>query len=333
MCKVPMLKPRFRAHVIVFCSRRDGRWLGWGIYSEYPLPQRHDGTQTAQKCLFVVDADSYEKAAKTAEFIVGNDVRLPGRNPRFFALSQILRKDVLQEVSHDTPSGRSFAQAAVGMLLGAVLWSGCFSADLASLNQKGDGVDHFCPEGLACVDGVCTSGTQTADLAMSADGMQTMDMAQPVDLSQPAAGCRSGSGVNVSGSASAFACPGLYEAGTDPAKIATHLCATGYTLCTAGAAVNLPSCAALSGFYLADVPTKSTFPNVSCGKATTETPGFAGCGTGGGSMGVYSVPSCNGFSRSMFYMGGNNLVIVTPNATLDGTATNTDPKNGVLCCK
>lgn len=127
MARVPFLmKPKFRAHVIVFASRRDGKWLGWGIYSEYPLAQKHDGTQTEQKLLFVVDAESYERAEKTAEFIVGNDVRLPGNNPRFFALSQILRKTVLQEASHDTPSGKSFAQAAMGILIGMAMYAGIF---------------------------------------------------------------------------------------------------------------------------------------------------------------------------------------------------------------
>lgn len=188
MCTVPMMKPLFRAHVIVFYSRRDGRALGWGIYSEFPLSQIHDGTQTNQKLPFVVTSDSYEKAEKAAEFIVGNDVRLPGRNPRFLELSQMLRKTVLQEASHDTPSGRSFAQAAMGMIMGAILWSGCFSADLSSLNLKCDGVTHFCPDGLACVDGVCTSEkSATADMSVSggSDGMY-VDMSQSsADLRRP----------------------------------------------------------------------------------------------------------------------------------------------------
>ena len=332
MARVPfLLNPRYRAHVIVFASRRDGKWLGWGIYSEYPLAQKHDGTQTEQKLLFVVDAESYERAEKTAEFIVGNDVRLPGNNPRFFALSQILRKTVLQEASHDTPSGKNFAQAAMGILCGFVLYAGCFNPNLAAAKFKCDN-SHLCPDGLACVDQVCIEASdQPRDLsAIQTDGF-TSDLSGSVDLFQPAVGCRNGIGTDLNNGSSA--CPGLYEAGTDPAKFASHLCAPGYAICTLGSAVNLASCAGLAGFFLADVPTKLTFPTVSCGKATTETPGFAGCGTGGGSMGVYSVPSCNGFSRSMFYMGGNNLVIVTPNATLDGTATNTDPKNGVLCCK
>ncbi len=53
MCTVPMMKPLFRAHVIVFYSRRDGRALGWGIYSEFPAfsdPRRNADQPEAAFC-------------------------------------------------------------------------------------------------------------------------------------------------------------------------------------------------------------------------------------------------------------------------------------------
>lgn len=324
MARVPfLLKPRFRAHVIVFASRRDGKWLGWGIYSEYPLAQKHDGTQTEQKLLFVVDAESYERAEKTAEFIVGNDVRLPGNNPRFFALSQILRKTVLQEASHDTPSGKSFAQAAMGILCGFVLYAGCFNPNLAAAKFKCD-TSHFCPEGLSCVEGVCS------DKAAGESDGGSNDAAAVADLVQVVTGCRDGKGADVSGSGAVFACPGAFEASPDPTKNAARLCAPSYKPCVSAAAVGGFLCAALDGFFLADVSARAALPNTSCGAARAgESPGLAGCGKA--VTGVYAVPSCAGFRSALFAVGPSGIAVSAPYSL--ESATNITNTNGVLCCK
>lgn len=218
------------------------------------------------------------------------------------------------------PKVTECAALALGLLL--VVLGGCFAPDLSKLSLRCDAVEHFCPDGLTCVDGFCTDSPAG----------QTSDLASVSDQGARSAGCQDGSGKEVSGSAPAFACPGTFEASSDPQKGASRLCAPGFKLCSRADTLNQFVCSTLAGFYVADVPTRAALPSVSCGVVRSgESAGFAGCGKS--VTGVYGVPSCAGFTRGLFVTAGSGLAVAAPFASLDGTTQNTSGANGVLCCK
>jgi len=226
----------------------------------------------------------------------------------------------VERMEPDPPPVTSHAALALGLLL--VVLGGCFAPDLSKLSLRCDAVEHFCPDGLSCVDGFCTDSPAG----------QTSDLASVDDQGARSAGCQDGSGKEVSGSAPAFACPGTFEASSDPQKGASRLCAPGFKLCSRADTLNQFVCSTLAGFYVADVPTRAALPSASCGVVRSgESAGFAGCGKS--VAGVYGVPSCAGFTRGLFVTAGSGLAVAAPFASLDGTTQNTTGSNGVLCCK
>ena len=221
------------------------------------------------------------------------------------------------------PTQKAASVAAVACLL-VVMMAGCFAPDLSKAMLLCDGVSRFCPDGLSCVQGVCRESG-----AAASDG-GSMDAAAVADLVQVVTGCRDGKGADVSGSGAVFACPGAFEASPDPTKNAARLCAPSYKPCVSAAAVGGSLCAALEGFFLADVPARAALPNTSCGATRAgESPGLAGCGKA--VTGVYAVPSCAGFSRALFAVGPSGIAVSAPYSL--ESATNITNTNGVLCCK
>lgn len=208
--------------------------------------------------------------------------------------------------------------------------AGCFNPDLSTADLLCDGVSRFCPDGYSCAEGHCREGqSESGDMvSVSNDGPL------PIDMSIAKTGCSDGKGTDLStgASVSAFACLGTFEASSDPNKSAVRLCAPGYKVCVQSTGINQTQCGSLFAFYLADVSARAMLPSAfGCGSARSgETPGFAGCGAGAGSV---VIAACGGFGRAVFAVGGNGLSVSPPFGPIDTTAQNTSSTVGVICCK
>lgn len=210
------------------------------------------------------------------------------------------------------------------VFLPVALLFGCFAPDLSGAMLLCDS-SHFCPDGYSCVNGQCQVGT--GGNPGGTDG----------GASGPS-GCADGMGSDVTSSSSgkaAWACPGTYQASSDPTKNADRLCASGFDVCTVADSVNQNTCNNLGGFFLANVAVKWTNSSSSCGPSAgqgNQTAGFAGCGKNV-SWYVAGISSCSGFSKAMSDWNNNTLQIGSPYNPLTTTTTNSASSNGVLCCK
>lgn len=119
----------------------------------------------------------------------------------------------------------------------------------------------------------------------------------------------------------AWACPGAFTTGQAAAQ-----CAAGFSFCTLGAQIDLPTAAALTGFYAADVPAYWT------GTKDTET-----CVSALGNQLLYGVgmggragtKRCSGFPTVIDVFNGS---WTSANGSL-ASASNTSSGDGVLCCR
>lgn len=231
----------------------------------------------------------------------------------------------------------------------------CFAPDLAKARLLCDGVAHFCPESYACVNGVCVNGgalSDTPDLAVSVPAdLAGIDLTPPPDMAvTPAVGCKDpfNGGTNVSnlngdlGTAQAYTCPGTFQASSDPTKNASSLCAAGYHICDYGEtktkySLGTVPCAYVKGYFFIDVKGAwvTTDTNAVCNASPTkpdEFPGFGSCGRKYPTIGdVFFPGTCDGITFFLASQPGNGLTVNAPYNIL--AATNTNPGNGVTCCK
>lgn len=231
----------------------------------------------------------------------------------------------------------------------------CFSPDLAKARLLCDGVTRFCPESYACVSGLCVNSgaiNDSPDLTISvpadlagADLMPSPDMAIT-----PAIGCKDplSGGTNVSnlngdlGTVQAYTCPGTFQASSDSTKNASSLCAVGYHICDYGEtktkySLGTVPCAYVKGYFFIDVKGTwvTTDSNAVCNASPTkpdEFPGFGSCGRKYPTIGdVFFPGTCDGITFFLASQPGNGLAVNAPYNIL--AATNTNPGNGVTCCK
>lgn len=128
-------------------------------------------------------------------------------------------------------------------------------------------------------------------------------------------------------------CTGVYQAG-DAAK----LCPGGWHVCTAAdgslSQALYAACAdpSLGGFMAADIPSYHDPANLTqgaCSKVSGWYPALSGCGQEKASA-TFVVPVCYGWQRSLVC---SQSTSVTCTGGSIATATNTNPANGVSCCK
>lgn len=196
-----------------------------------------------------------------------------------------------------------------------LMFGGCFQPDLTKVTVLCPSESPSCPAGMVCSGGVCTTPPQ-ADAAVPID-LGIVD-GPGGDSSSSTPGCKGQGAVYLGPSATG--CPGTFQAGG-----ADTLCASGWTACTSSAGVDQATCVSAGSFFAAEVPAFwiGTVSMETCGGAAGNQLLY-GCGSAGRS----GTAKCGGLPRVMDMMG----VWSTTNGTLAGAA-NSDPKQGVLCCK
>lgn len=211
----------------------------------------------------------------------------------------------------------------IQLLLLVPLLAACFNPDISQVTFTcAAGEANNCPDGQACINGICTVPIQP-DLSLGSPRDLAMS---PPDLAQPS-GCRSGRGKLLG---SLWACIGSFNPGE-----AAKLCADGYALCTSAAGLDAAACTAQEGFFLANVVgryfTKGDLTGVKCtgtdfyrvlygcGNPTKARTAAMPCGS------FYQLVDCQDISSDFHCPAG-------PFTTLDNV-TNPFPLDGVLCCK
>ena len=195
------------------------------------------------------------------------------------------------------------------MLLGSLV--GCFNPGPPT--YKCD-PSNPCPEGLACVAGLCAS-PQASDGAMSPDAMPDL---------RAATGCKKGGGTQLNG---AWACPGAFS----PAQPASSLCGPGWSLCTSATQVDLTACAKLNSFFVSETLGKAsgTGAFVCMGSdASYPQRTVYGCGT---RSGVQLLTLCGGFSKGL--IPGDASWSSPDLATSVDQGSDTSATDGALCCQ
>jgi len=195
------------------------------------------------------------------------------------------------------------------MLLGSLV--GCFNPGPPT--YKCD-PSNPCPEGLACVAGLCAS-PQASDGAMPPDAMPDL---------RAAAGCKKGGGTQLGG---AWACPGAFS----PAEPASSLCGPGWALCTSGSQVDLAACSNLTSFFVsATIGKGSGTGEYVCTGSDASYPerSVYGCGR---RAGVQTFLSCSGFVKALIK---GDAAWSSPNLTTSTDQTSdTSSTDGALCCQ
>lgn len=194
--------------------------------------------------------------------------------------------------------------------------------------------DSECGDGSRCDAGVCTAIVQ--DMAGS-------------DADPSRGGCSDGKGRPVYPDdpfgIRQWLCPGVFGAGQIYGR-----CGIGYTLCTTTLISNTSTCTNAAGFFISGEmshapnvppPDSATVCDHWDGAPATDQRFLHGCGTSGG---VYDFPTqpCNGFRHAINCKNGSKgspaSSFTCPASGNPGDAdlmnvTNTDPNNGVTCCK
>lgn len=210
---------------------------------------------------------------------------------------------------------------AVGF--GLVCLLGCFDPGIAPLRCSE--AQPACPDGLICKGGMCQAA-DSADASVSTD-LSSVDM-RVSDMSQ--SGCASGAGFPI-GTMGCWACAGTFS----PAKNASSLCASGYSLPTNAAKIPDADCIKVTGgFFMSSLygGTSVNFadPNYSqCGFFSFGEQGFFGCGVAQGSGTLNTSAACSGFRQNLQCKTTNGLSC--PRADINQN-TNTSATNGVICC-
>lgn len=201
-------------------------------------------------------------------------------------------------------------------LAAVVVVAGCFRPDESKIKILcGNPAD--CPEGQACVEGIC--GPQPdADLAGTDAAFQDF-AGVPTDLASPA-GCTAGKGLYAGPRATA--CPGTFDPGQ-----ARGRCAAPWQVCAMAANVDLQAAGKLAGFFVADQPAYwlGARSAVTCGTSTSQQLFY---GVGSSADTVQGTRKCGGFPTELEVGNGWKS---SANGTLD-QARNTNAADGVLCC-
>lgn len=217
------------------------------------------------------------------------------------------------------------------VFLPVALLFGCFAPDLSGAMLLCDS-SHFCPDGYSCVNGQCQIGT-----GGNPGGTDGGTGGGTDGGSSGPSGCADGMGSDVTSSGkAAWACPGTYQASSDPTKNADRLCSSGFGICTVADSVNQNTCNNLGGFFLANVAVKWTNGSSSCGPSAgqgNQTAGFAGCGKNVSQWYVSGISACSGFLKAMSDSSNFTLQIGSPYNPLTTTTSSNAASNGVLCCK
>ena len=176
-----------------------------------------------------------------------------------------------------------------------------------------------CPDQMACIANLCT--------APAPDDMAQADMSDGSSASS--AGCAADNGSVVGPGVEA--CAGACAQGE-----CDKLCGQGWHVCKDAAGIDLALLKALSGFYVADVPGNWFDPvrsQVSCGLATTPAkPVFFGGGKPQANVTDNPARPCSSFTQSAD-CGTSPLTFVCAAPYDFSHLANTNPNNGVLCCK
>lgn len=196
----------------------------------------------------------------------------------------------------------------------------CFSPDPSRIVISCD-AQHACLDGQSCIGGRCVDALPS-DAAAPDQGSNDLNG----DLLAPS-GCAQGQRSPLG--PYAWACPGTFNQGQ-----ARGLCAPGFQVCTDGTRVDLAAGNALSGFFIADARgyyTGGSQTFAICG----QEPGASNrvwFGAGGRVANVYTATTaCQKFSKLLDCQPGSGWDCFTAQ-TLDGTK-NTNPSDGVLCCR
>lgn len=173
----------------------------------------------------------------------------------------------------------------------------------------------LCPEGQVCQGEICVTAQ---DMGGAADS----DMTTPRDFAVTSTSCKAKNGIALGPKAEA--CPGTFAKGG-----AASLCDNGYAPCTGSAGIDLALCATLPGIFVADVAAYWV-GNMQLGETCNTSINnqlLYGCGTGVSRAGAQK---CSGLPRVVDI--GSNGWTGGGNGSLADTA-NSDPSQGVLCCR
>ena len=193
----------------------------------------------------------------------------------------------------------------------ALLLSACFSRPADGVIPIRCDVDNPCPEGSTCSGGLCSGTGPAADLGVSSWGC--------------ASGPGTGQLLTSPPQSPVYACPGTFGQGQ-----ARALCSTGWQVCTQRDPIPALTCTGLKpGFLLADVPA-AFGTTLRCQLTSLDERLFMGCGDCTTEPCYLRVESCNGFQTAA--RDGKGGFDFSKGHNLD-KAINSNPQNGVLCCK
>ena len=200
------------------------------------------------------------------------------------------------------------------------LFAACFQEPPADRMWRCTVDKPQCPEGQSCVNDWCVKdGTAMPDFATS-DGSLTGDMS--------IAPCADGFPIGTKG---AWACRGKFSAATVKASA---ICQSGYKPCADSSRVSDSECSnsSLTGFFFADALGSGLTASAKCATTTGAGWGSVIFGCGPPTVGLYerSAIGCRGFFL-LGFCGSASTQCNASDGRLDAQS-NTEAKNGVLCC-
>jgi len=239
------------------------------------------------------------------------------------------------------PGRRPWKEAGIALaILATILGLGlilscfaCYAPDLSKTRYSCVEAAPLCPEGQACIKGWCggvgPDGGAVVDMAAKFD-----DMAQaPLYTQGFSPGCASRYGIPLENGV--YACPGTFA--RDP----SGQCSPGYSVCMANKAPI--GCAKVSACFISSARISPWgFPyqqDVVCqwtGSPVVWARGLGTCGCGGVPVNVL----CGDFPKAYTCLNANKMPSGTSFTCPWGSGgdsdftelSNTDAKNGVLCC-
>lgn len=231
----------------------------------------------------------------------------------------------------------AFAAFAASGVFGALVAS-CYSPNLTGAAYSCDVDVPLCPEDYICLAGKCVPpGTIPGPPDSTTDG-------GPPTGAMPAKGCRSGFGFDVGmPMKERFACPGQFGNGNrcnsnQNSPPGSNLCADGYSVCADGAGIDFAKCKAAGGFFASNVSAGrygtagGQLQGYDCnGPKNNMSRMWVGCGASGSS--IFDVSPCSGFTQVIDCYDATDWSCLAADNLSDANNCNSDPKDGVLCCK